>query len=104
MEIVTRQFGQTHQFAKMIKRRFLILKDIRHHALLASEQDIVDVLLLLHDGAQLLVKIGSQVADFLELIKHHNHPVLFRVCFLYQGQHIFDKHHTINSWLKRYVN
>ena len=49
VEVLTREFSKSHHFAEMIERRLLVLKDVRHHAFLTAQEDIVDMLLLLHD-------------------------------------------------------
>ena len=84
----------------MIERRLLLLEDVGHHAFLATQQNIVDVLLLLHDGAQLSVKFGCNVENLLELIQHNNHAVLLTVGFLNQRQHILKQYASVYSRLE----
>ena len=50
------------------------------------------------------VSPGSQIQNFLELIKYHNDSLFFSMSLFYQLHDVFKQYRTIYSWAEADIN
>ena len=77
MEILAWKFSDPHHLAEMVERGFLVLEDVGHQAFLAPQQNVVDVVLILHQRAECIVQVGINFTYFLEFVEDYDYSVLF---------------------------
>ena len=63
--------------AKVIKGRLLSEEDFFHHIFLASHQDVIDILLLLHNGTKHFVQAFLNLKNLREFIQYYYQTFLF---------------------------
>ena len=102
-KIFIRNLIQMKQLSKVEKWRFLLLKYFAHHRLLASQKQIIYILMQLHNRSQQSVKILINICNLLKLIKHHNYPILLRCQCLQKSKDILYQHTIIHHWLNRNI-
>ena len=99
-EVRFRDPVQMDNASKVVKGRFLSEEDFFHHIFLASHQDIIDVLLLLHDGAKHLVQAFVNLENLGKFIQYNDKAFLFPG-LLQQTEGIFQDYFFVRRGLQR---